>query len=78
MELNSNVERWMAKQDGDAGVNRPQLSLHVPEPEFRPGDAADFSALSIPEAGAQFRPDEACHASETWPLFFSTGQILYQ
>jgi 2-oxoisovalerate dehydrogenase E1 component alpha subunit len=66
----------MAKQDGEAGVNRPQLSLHVPEPQFRPGDAADFSALSIPAAGAQFRPDEACPAPETWPLCTDMIRVL--
>jgi 2-oxoisovalerate dehydrogenase E1 component alpha subunit len=66
----------MAKQDGEAGGNRPQLSLHVPEPQFRPGDAADFSALSIPAVGAQFRPDEACPASETWPLCTDMIRVL--
>jgi 2-oxoisovalerate dehydrogenase E1 component alpha subunit len=66
----------MAKQDGEAGVNRPLLSLHVPEPQFRPGDAADFSGLSIPAAGAQFRPDEACPAPETWPLCTDMIRVL--
>ena len=28
--------------------NRPALSLHVPEPEARPGDAVDFSGIAIP------------------------------
>jgi len=31
--------------------NRPALSLHVPEPDARPGDAVDFSAVVIPAAG---------------------------
>jgi 2-oxoisovalerate dehydrogenase E1 component alpha subunit len=32
------------------------LSLHVPEPEFRPGDKPDFSNVEIPQAGAAPRP----------------------
>ncbi len=37
--------------------NLPPLTLHVPEPKFRPGDAVDYSDLEIPLAGAQARPD---------------------
>ena len=37
--------------------NLPPLSLHVPEPRFRPGDKVDYSDLAIPKAGAQARPD---------------------
>jgi 2-oxoisovalerate dehydrogenase E1 component alpha subunit len=66
----------MAKQEGQAGANRPRLSLHVPEPSFRPGDTVDFSGLPIPEAGAQPRPDEACAASETWPLCTDMIRVL--
>ena len=33
--------------------NLPKLSLHVPEPHYRPGDPVDFGALTIPAAGAQ-------------------------
>ncbi|MEM9011376.1 MAG: 3-methyl-2-oxobutanoate dehydrogenase (2-methylpropanoyl-transferring) subunit alpha [Pseudomonadota bacterium] len=32
------------------------FSLHVPEPECRPGDTPDFSAFEVPEAGAVDRP----------------------
>jgi 2-oxoisovalerate dehydrogenase E1 component alpha subunit len=66
----------MATQEGQAGTNRPHLSLHVPEPRFRPGDTVDFSDLPIPEAGAQVRPDEACPASETWPLCTDMIRVL--
>jgi 2-oxoisovalerate dehydrogenase E1 component alpha subunit len=66
----------MAKQEGQAGANRPRLSLHVPEPSFRPGDTVDFSDLPISEAGAQPRPDEACPASETWPLCTDMIRVL--
>ncbi len=64
--------------DGGAreGRNRPALSLHVPEPRFRPGDAVDYSYLPIPEAGAQPRPDERCEARETWPLCTDLVRVL--
>ena len=32
------------------------LSLHVPEPEVRPGDTPDFSKVVIPKAGSVPRP----------------------
>ena len=66
----------MAKQAGQAGANRPRLSLHVPEPAFRPGDTVDFSGLPIPGAGALPRPDEGCPASETWPLCTDMIRVL--
>lgn len=33
------------------------LQLYVPEPEFRPGDAPDFSSVDIPQAGSVRRPN---------------------
>ena len=35
----------------------PKSRLHVPQPSARPGDAPDFSYLSLSEAGAVARPD---------------------
>lgn len=58
------------------GSNLPPLSLHVPEPRFRPGDPVDYSHLPIPPAGAQPRPDEACPASETGPLCTDLIRVL--
>ncbi|MGU0068266.1 hypothetical protein, partial [Klebsiella pneumoniae] len=40
-------------------ANLQPLSLHVPEPKFRPGDTVDFAAVDVPPAGAQRRPDTA-------------------
>jgi 2-oxoisovalerate dehydrogenase E1 component alpha subunit len=54
-------------------ANRPELSLHVPEPKFRPGDTPDFSDLEIPAAGSAPKPDIAASAAETEPL--TTGLI---
>lgn len=42
-----------------AKPNRPALSLHVPEPPARPGQAPDFSHITVPEAGATRCPDIA-------------------
>ncbi|MGN6497553.1 MAG: 3-methyl-2-oxobutanoate dehydrogenase (2-methylpropanoyl-transferring) subunit alpha [Tsuneonella sp.] len=61
---------------GHAGHNRPALQLHVPEPKFRPGDAADFSDLAIPQAGAQPRPDETCAAADTLALATDLVRVL--
>jgi 2-oxoisovalerate dehydrogenase E1 component alpha subunit len=46
----------MASKKAGAGANRPRLSLHVPEPRFRPGDTVDFSHIPLSEPGAQPRP----------------------
>jgi 2-oxoisovalerate dehydrogenase E1 component alpha subunit len=57
-------------------ANRPVLSLHVPEPEARPGDEPDFSWVHVPAAGSVPRPDVAAPASETHPLCFSLVRVL--
>ncbi|MFN3389497.1 MAG: 3-methyl-2-oxobutanoate dehydrogenase (2-methylpropanoyl-transferring) subunit alpha [Allosphingosinicella sp.] len=56
--------------------NRPALSLHVPEPDARPGDAVDFSHIEIPPAGSVRRPDVAAPASETHELVYSLVRVL--
>ncbi|MET1755982.1 3-methyl-2-oxobutanoate dehydrogenase (2-methylpropanoyl-transferring) subunit alpha [Novosphingobium sp. RD2P27] len=61
---------------GRARGNLPPLSLHVPEPRFRPGDGVDYSHLQIPPAGAQARPDEACAARDTRPLCDALVRVL--
>jgi len=69
----------MAKRPASAGSiggNLPPLSLHVPEPHFRPGDPVDYSWLEIPAAGAAPRPDEACAAADTHPLCFALVRVL--
>ena len=60
----------------DERANRPSLSLHVPEPEARPGDEPDFSWVHVPAAGSVPRPDVAAPASETHPLCFSLVRVL--
>ena len=60
----------------ERGANRPALSLHVPEPDARPGDKIDFSGLAIPAAGSAARPDITVPASETHPLCFTLVRVL--
>ena len=48
----------------DTRSNLPPLSLHVPEPQFRPGDAVDYAAFDRGEAGRVSRPDTAVNPAE--------------
>lgn len=57
-------------------MNLPRLSLHVPEPPARPGDAVDFSRLQIPEAGSVRRPDSAAPEKEMRDLPFTLVRVL--
>ncbi|RYD95125.1 MAG: 3-methyl-2-oxobutanoate dehydrogenase (2-methylpropanoyl-transferring) subunit alpha, partial [Sphingomonadales bacterium] len=56
--------------------NLPPLSLHVPEPKFRPGDEVDFSDIHVPPAGSVRRPDTADAASTFHELAFSLVRVL--
>lgn len=56
--------------------NLPPLSLHVPEPKFRPGDEADFSDVDVPPAGAARRPDTADPASSFHELAYGLVRVL--
>jgi 2-oxoisovalerate dehydrogenase E1 component alpha subunit len=56
--------------------NLPRLSLHVPEPKFRPGDPVDFAAVDVPPAGAARRPDTAAPAGEFTDLAYTLVRVL--
>ncbi|WP_336960272.1 3-methyl-2-oxobutanoate dehydrogenase (2-methylpropanoyl-transferring) subunit alpha [Sphingobium aquiterrae] len=58
------------------GRNLPPLSLHVPEPRFRPGDTADFTDFDIPAADAAPRPDEAAAPADIRPLAYGLIRVL--
>ncbi|MGK2909748.1 MAG: 3-methyl-2-oxobutanoate dehydrogenase (2-methylpropanoyl-transferring) subunit alpha [Sphingobium sp.] len=60
----------------DAGRNLPPLTLHVPEPRFRPGDAADFSDIDIQAAGVTRRPDETSPAGDMRELAYGLVRVL--
>ncbi|MGV6871529.1 thiamine pyrophosphate-dependent enzyme [Pseudochelatococcus sp. B33] len=53
-----------------------RLSLHVPEPEVRPGGAPDFSNVRIPRAGAVPRPDIDVNPEDIRDLAFSIIRVL--
>jgi 2-oxoisovalerate dehydrogenase E1 component alpha subunit len=57
-------------------TNLPRLSLHVPEPRFRPGDPVDFTAVEVPAAGAARRPDSAAPAAEFTDLAYTLVRVL--
>ena len=59
-----------------AKSNLPPLSLHVPEPRFRPGDAVDYSNLEIPTVGAIIRPDEAVAPADIHNLAYGLIRVL--
>jgi 2-oxoisovalerate dehydrogenase E1 component alpha subunit len=60
----------------ERGANRTPLSLHVPEPEARPGDEVDFSHISIPAAGSVPRPDVAASPHDMRDLAYSLVRVL--
>jgi 2-oxoisovalerate dehydrogenase E1 component alpha subunit len=56
--------------------NTVRLSLHIPEPQGRPGDPADFSGLNIAPAGAAPRPQVGVHARDTHALAYDLIRVL--
>jgi 2-oxoisovalerate dehydrogenase E1 component alpha subunit len=54
----------MTEQQLARGRNLPPLSLHVPEPPFRPGDEVDYAKFVVSVAGEQSRPDVSVPAGE--------------
>ena len=54
----------MTEQQLARGRNLPPLSLHVPEPPFRPGDEVDYAKFVVPVAGEQSQPDVSVPAGE--------------
>ncbi len=57
-------------------ANLQPLTLHVPEPKFRPGDAVDFAAVDVPPAGAARRPDTADKPDSFHELAYTLVRVL--
>lgn len=55
---------------------RNDVGLHVPEPDYRPGDAASFAHLQIPSAGALTRPPIDVAAAEIRDFAFGLIRVL--
>src|SRR6201998_4052426 len=65
------------RRPGDAAEHEyPPLSLHVPEPAVRPGDAPDFSNINIPRAGSVARPDIDVNPEAIRELAYSIIRVL--
>ncbi|WP_375288139.1 3-methyl-2-oxobutanoate dehydrogenase (2-methylpropanoyl-transferring) subunit alpha [Sphingomonas sp.] len=60
----------------DPRPNLKPLSLHVPEPRFRPGDAVDFAEVEVPAAGAAPRPDTAAAPRSFADLAYTMVRVL--
>ena len=52
------------------------LSLHVPEPEFRPGDKPDFSNVPIPKAGVAPMPPVDAEPGDIRDLAYTIIRVL--
>ena len=57
-------------------ANLPPLTLHVPEPKFRPGDEVDFADVAVPPAGEARRPDTADAAGQFTDLAYTLVRVL--
>ena len=57
-------------------MNTKSLSLHVPEPTSRPGDAPNFSYIDIPNAGSVRRPEIDCDPQDMRDLAFDLIRVL--
>ena len=56
--------------------NSQALSLHVPEPQTRPGDTPDFTGLRLPPAGSVERPDISTPAPQMRDLAYGLIRVL--
>jgi len=54
----------------------PKSRLHIPQPSARPGEAPDFSYLSLSEAGTVARPDSESPASKVEYLAHDLVRVL--
>ncbi|MBN8815797.1 MAG: 3-methyl-2-oxobutanoate dehydrogenase (2-methylpropanoyl-transferring) subunit alpha [Sphingomonas sp.] len=57
-------------------ANLKPLSLHVPEPKFRPGDTVDFAAVEVPAAGSVRRPDTTDAPRDFIDLAYTMVRVL--
>ncbi len=62
--------------DSPVRANLPPLSLHIPEPHYRPGDTADFANIDILAAGVTPRPDSAADASTMRDMVYGLVRVL--
>ena len=56
--------------------NLAPLQLHIPEPKFRPGDAADFSDVVVPAVDENTKPDENVKPADIRSLAYGLVRVL--
>ena len=56
--------------------NLPPLSLHIPEPRYRPGDTPDFGDIEVPAVEATPRPSEATRPDAMRELSYGLVRVL--
>ena len=56
--------------------NAQALSLHVPQPQTRPGDTPDFTSLNLPPAGSVERPSVDTPAKQMRELAYGLIRVL--
>ncbi len=59
-----------------AAHNLPPLSLHIPEPRYRPGDTPDFGDIDIPAVDAIARPAESALPADIRDLSYGLIRVL--
>ena len=64
------------KDEGRAASNLPPLSLHIPEPRYRPGDTPDFGDIDVPAVEATPRPGEATKPDAMRELSYGLVRVL--
>jgi 2-oxoisovalerate dehydrogenase E1 component alpha subunit len=74
------AQRFCVRKYGRSGgrimAEGPRLSLHVPEPEVRPGGTPDFSKVPIPRAGSVARPTVDVDPRDIRDLAYSIIRVL--
>lgn len=75
---NGKAKRAAASQPAQSAGNGADHSpgLYIPAPAYRPGDTADFSAVEIPPAGANSKPDPMVDPREIHDLAFGLVRVL--
>lgn len=66
----------MPESDSRPVSNLPPLSLHIPEPRYRPGDTPDFGDIDVPAVGATPRPGEATKPDAMRDLCYGLVRVL--
>ena len=66
----------MPESDSRPASNLPPLSLHIPEPGYRPGDTPDFGDIEIPAVDATPRSGEATKPDAMRELCYGLVRVL--